>query len=923
MINRLRDRWLFLVSVVLIVTLLAFLYPFNRTYAVTETFTTAGASSWTAPVGVTSVQVECWGAGGSGGAGNGNNAGGGGGGGGGAYAIITSFSVTPGNTYSYTVGTGGAAGPGDGAAGTDSTFNSTTCVAQGGGGGLSASSGGTAGVAGSAAGSTGDTTYDGGSGGAGEGVNGGTGGGGGASAGTASAGSAGADGSAGGAGGTAVTDGGAGGAGGADGVAGTGGGTPGAGGGGGGDKSGASEDGGAGGDGQIRIVYTVDTTPPNPDPMFFATAPFATTSSAVEMTATTASDVNTPIQYYFEAVTGSCGADIGSGGVDSGWQTSTSYIDSGLEANKCYSYQVLARDGALVETATSTASSTYTRANIPGAVTFSSVAVTSFIITNNENGNPTTNPATTFAVYATSTDTAFNNVYITAAGGTSSSPVWLTDAQIDNTSVTGLTPETSYSFSVVARNNDNLLTASSTIAVATTPSDTTAPTPNPPFFTTAPDQTTNTAINMAAVSVTDDVTASPEYFFEAVAGSCGSDAGTGASNSGWQTSPVYSDSGLQTNRCYAYQITTRDEAGNYSATSTASSTYTAAVVPGALAFSGVANTSMVITNNENGNPTTNPATTFAVYATSTDTAFNNVYITAAGGTSSSPVWLTDAQIDNTSVTGLTPETSYSFSVVARNGDGDVTATSTLSATTTVATPDTFAPTPNPLTFEQSAGIPTDTSTASIAMTANTATDPASPVSYLFTNDNTACGADAGTGGLSSGWQVGDSTYTNTGLQVNQCYGYTVTARDALGNTGVESSASTTYTAANVPGALSSSASTDSSITIVNDANGNPTSNPVTTYAVYITTSAPSDPAFNNRYITAGGSTAATPVWLTDAQIDSLVIVGMQAYTSYTFEVVARNGDGDVTASSTPTSLYTKAEDLVRLQGIRLEGARLY
>ena len=709
MINRLRDRWLFLVSVVLIVTLLAFLYPFNRTYAVTETFTTAGASSWTAPVGVTSVQVECWGAGGSGGAGNGNNAGGGGGGGGGAYAIITSFSVTPGNTYSYTVGTGGAAGPGDGAAGTDSTFNSTTCVAQGGGGGLSASSGGTAGVAGSAAGSTGDTTYDGGSGGAGEGVNGGTGGGGGASAGTASAGSAGADGSAGGAGGTAVTDGGAGGAGGADGVAGTGGGTPGAGGGGGGDKSGASEDGGAGGDGQIRIVYTVDTTPPNPDPMFFATAPFATTSSAVEMTATTASDVNTPIQYYFEAVTGSCGADIGSGGVDSGWQTSTSYIDSGLEANKCYSYQVLARDGALVETATSTASSTYTRANIPGAVTFSSVAVTSFIITNNENGNPTTNPATTFAVYATSTDTAFNNVYITAAGGTSSSPVWLTDAQIDNTSVTG----------------------------------------------------------------------------------------------------------------------------------------------------------------------------------------------------------------------LTPETSYSFSVVARNGDGDVTATSTLSATTTVATPDTFAPTPNPLTFEQSAGIPTDTSTASIAMTANTATDPASPVSYLFTNDNTACGADAGTGGLSSGWQVGDSTYTNTGLQVNQCYGYTVTARDALGNTGVESSASTTYTAANVPGALSSSASTDSSITIVNDANGNPTSNPVTTYAVYITTSAPSDPAFNNRYITAGGSTAATPVWLTDAQIDSLVIVGMQAYTSYTFEVVARNGDGDVTASSTPTSLYTKAEDLVRLQGIRLEGARLY
>src|SRR5262245_22619217 len=56
-----------------------------------ETYTNQGAFTWIAPVGVTSVQVECWGGGNDGAPGSGVR--GGGGGGGGAYSQTTHLAV--------------------------------------------------------------------------------------------------------------------------------------------------------------------------------------------------------------------------------------------------------------------------------------------------------------------------------------------------------------------------------------------------------------------------------------------------------------------------------------------------------------------------------------------------------------------------------------------------------------------------------------------------------------------------------------------------------------------------------------------------------------------------------------------------------------------------------------------------------------
>ncbi|GEM_PF-5709062 len=79
--------------------------------------TLSSETNWTCPTGVNTIQIECWGAGGGGGGATTSAGRAGGGGAGGAYVKNTSVSVTPGTTYSISIGAGGIAG----------TSSSTTC----------------------------------------------------------------------------------------------------------------------------------------------------------------------------------------------------------------------------------------------------------------------------------------------------------------------------------------------------------------------------------------------------------------------------------------------------------------------------------------------------------------------------------------------------------------------------------------------------------------------------------------------------------------------------------------------------------------------------------------------------------------------------------------------------------------------------
>lgn len=107
-----------------------FLFGLFFSYSqVVETFNNTGNGSWTCPLGVSTITVECWGGGGGGQRANGNQSAGGGGSGGGY--VRTTYNVVAGNTYSFNVGNGGTGNSGGN--GLPTWFiNNTTILAIGG-----------------------------------------------------------------------------------------------------------------------------------------------------------------------------------------------------------------------------------------------------------------------------------------------------------------------------------------------------------------------------------------------------------------------------------------------------------------------------------------------------------------------------------------------------------------------------------------------------------------------------------------------------------------------------------------------------------------------------------------------------------------------------------------------------------------------
>lgn len=128
----------------------------------------SGSGNWTVPAGVTSVQIELWGAGGGGGQGDdvGGSVGATGGGAG-AYCKKNALSVTPGDIISYVVGAGGAGNTDVGVGCAAGTTGGTTTVAGGtytAGGGVGGDSCGDAGNKAGGTASGGDVNTSGGNG---------------------------------------------------------------------------------------------------------------------------------------------------------------------------------------------------------------------------------------------------------------------------------------------------------------------------------------------------------------------------------------------------------------------------------------------------------------------------------------------------------------------------------------------------------------------------------------------------------------------------------------------------------------------------------------------------------------------------------------------------------------------------------------
>jgi hypothetical protein len=120
--------------------------------ATVVTFTTVGTTTWTAPANVTSIDVLVVAGGGGGGGISNTNAAGGGGGGAGGFRSISSYVVTPNQSYTVVVGAGGTAGVDGVKGGSGGNSSFATITANGGGGGASTGAANNNGVAGGSGG---------------------------------------------------------------------------------------------------------------------------------------------------------------------------------------------------------------------------------------------------------------------------------------------------------------------------------------------------------------------------------------------------------------------------------------------------------------------------------------------------------------------------------------------------------------------------------------------------------------------------------------------------------------------------------------------------------------------------------------------------------------------------------------------------
>lgn len=115
---------------------------------------------------------------------------------------------------------------------------------------------------------------------------------------------------------------------------------------------------------------------------------------------------------------------------------------------------------------------------------------------------------------------------------------------------TGLAAATEYTFTVTARDLStatNTTDTSAAAAATTHVTDNVQPSPDPMQFAFTP-EAGPVAIRLTAVSAVDS---SPvQYYFACISG--------GGSDSGWQSSPVYIDSGLEPASNYVYTVSARD-----------------------------------------------------------------------------------------------------------------------------------------------------------------------------------------------------------------------------------------------------------------------------------------------------------------------------------------------------------------------------
>ena len=424
----------------------------------------------------------------------------------------------------------------------------------------------------------------------------------------------------------------------------------------------------------------------------------------------------------------------------------------------------------------------------------------------------------------------------------------LTQSGSGTITVSGLSPNTAYIFTVTAYNGTSTSTASSASNSITT---------NKNVITTA-----------AIAGIT-----SPETGATPVTST--------SSNGQYRTTITWSGSPstFAADTAYTATITIIPES-NYTVTGISADFFT---VMGAISSNSASGS--IVSAMFPAVPIATPGAPTIGSATSTGANTATVSFTAPtndGGTAitsytatSSPGGLTGTLLQSGSgtiaVAGLSPNTSYTFTVTAYNGARSSASSASNSITTSIAAPG--APTIGSATS-------TGTTTATVSFTAPVNNGGAAIVSYTATSSP---------GGITATLtQSGSGTITVTGLNPNTSYTFTVTAYNGTLTSSASSASNLITTSIDTPGApIIGTASATGSISATVSFTA-PTNNGGAAIVSYTATTSP------------GGLTAT----LTQSGSGTITVTGLSPNTSYTFTITANNGTLTSSASSASNSVTT-------------------
>jgi hypothetical protein len=377
----------------------------------------------------------------------------------------------------------------------------------------------------------------------------------------------------------------------------------------------------------FNTTATPDTTPP----VISSVSASPVTYNAATITWTTSEASNTQVQYGTTTGYGS------STTINSSMVTSHSQALSGLSASTLYHYRVLSRDAA--NNLATSADFTFTTAATPDT--------TPPVISSVSSGSVTQNAAVVTWSTNEAADTQVEYGTTPGYGSTTTLNSGLVTSH--SQAVSGLSANTLYYFRVRSRDGSGNLAISGGFTFTTTEAaDTT-----PPVISsvTAGSLTQNSAV--VSWSTNEAADTQVEYGATAAYGS------STALNSGMSTSHSQSVSGLSANTLYHYRVKSRDASGNlatstdYTFTTSQSSDTTPPAITGVV-INAVTKSTAVIT-----------------WSTNEDSDSQVEYgLTATyGSLSTTDTFRTQGHA--ITLSGLTPETTYSFRVKSRDASGNL------------------------------------------------------------------------------------------------------------------------------------------------------------------------------------------------------------------------------------------------------------